>query len=136
MTTAKMVKALETHLATIVNKDIVAWENANFLPPEGAYYEVNTLFAEPESFGFGDEMTRQQGFMQVACKFPPNTGAGAARAQGDVIAAAFKRGLSLVADDVTTIIETAPEVGPGSNEAGRYVIRVKIRFFANIQKDA
>lgn len=136
MNTAAIVKAFERRFKLRWAKEKIAWENFNFIVPAGPYYEINFLFAKPVNLGYADEHTRLSGYCQVTMRFPANVGGGDARAEADQLALEFKRGLSLEADGVTTVVEETPEVGNGSNEGDRFVIRVKIRFYANIIKEA
>lgn len=131
MSAKAIKKALETAMKNLGGLPI-AWANVNFAPPEGAYQEVDILFAEPENPSMGDDFHRQSGYMQVKLQYPLNVGAGDAITRAQLLRDTFKRGLSLVADGVTTVIERTPEIAPGAKEGDRYVVNVRIRFYANI----
>lgn len=126
-------KALEVRLAEIAPAIETAWENDGYKPVTGVpYQQVNVLFAEPENPTMGDDFWRQRGFLQVQLRYPLNVGKLDAGLRAGLIRDHFKRGLSLVADGITTIVEKTPEISGGSPDDGRYVVNVRVRFFANI----
>lgn len=125
-------RALEVFLAELQPNFPTAWENDDFEESDIAYQQVNLLFAKPDNPTMGDGFYRQRGIFQVTLRFPQNTGSQAAAEHAEMIREAFKRGLSLEADGVTTKIDETPEVSEGRNIEGRYVILVRIRFYADI----
>lgn len=124
-------KALEKHLVELDDFP-TAFENQKFTPEEWPYQQVNILFAAPENPTMGDGFFRQRGFMSIRLLYPLNAGPGAIETRAELLRATFKRGLSLIADGVTTIIDRTPEIAPGAIEADRFVVTVRIQFFANI----
>lgn len=127
-------KALETRLAAIAEPLPTQWENSDFSPVEGQpYQEAYVLYAAPENPTLGDDFWRQRGYLQVSLRFPANTGKAAVFERAGQIAAWFKRGLSLEADGITTVIERTPEVTNGTKDGDRFVVNVKARFYADIQ---
>jgi len=134
MSQTAISNALEVRLNAIASPLATAWENVEFSPVGGVEYQkVDILFAEPENPTFGSGFNRQRGFMQVQLRFPLNTGRQAALARAEAIKNWFPRGLSLTDSGVTTVIEKTPEIAKGGNVEDRYVINVKIRFFANLE---
>jgi hypothetical protein len=133
MSVVKIAKALETKLKASYNDLPIAWENLKFVGTDGPFQVATVLFAEPENPTQGDNFYRQRGFLQISLLYPIDTGRGAAFARAELLRAGFHRGLSLVADGVTAIIEKTPEISAGKVEDGRYVVIVRIRFFANIE---
>lgn len=126
--------ALEVRLAALLPAIATSWENANYEPVPGTPYQAaNVLFAEPENPTFGDDFWRQRGYLQVQLRFPGNTGKAAAFQRAGLLQSWFKRGLSLEADGITTVVEKTPEVTNGTNDGDRYIVNVRIRFYANIQ---
>lgn len=126
-------KALEVRLAALNPALPTDWENTNYTPETGVAYQAATvLFAEPENPTFGDDFYRQRGYLQVQLRYPANTGKAAAFQRAGLLQSWFKRGLSLEADGITTIVEKTPEVTNGTNDGDRYVVNVRIRFYANI----
>lgn len=127
-------KAMEVRLKAFDADFPTQWENSNFTPVSGtAYQAANVLFAEPENPTMGDDFWRQRGYLQVQLRFPSNTGKAAAFTRAGQLQSWFKRGLSLEADGITTVVEKTPEVTNGANDGDRYVVNVRIRFYANIQ---
>jgi len=132
--TDAIVAALETHLRTLPELPPVAWENVNFTPVNGTPYVAPfTLFTEPDDAGFRDSSNIQRGYMQIGLHFPTNTGAGAARTLAKRLRRHFPRGSSYVAGGVKTNILATPEITGGTIEEGRYVVRVRVRFYAELQ---
>ncbi len=132
MSNVAIRKALEVKLKSITPDFPTAWENVSFAPEEWPYQEVNVLFATPDNPTMGDGYYRQRGFLQVTLKYIKNEGPGDIDARAKLLRDSFFRGLSLVADGVTTIIEWTPEIGPGAIEGDRFVVIVKVRFYADI----
>lgn len=136
-----IASALETRLKAFPGKPLqasgaeaIAWENYNFTPEtDRPYLSVFVLFAEPDDKGSADTTYIQSGYMQIGLHYPTNKGPGPARLQAKALRRYFPKGLSLVAGGVTTIVERVPTIGRGTNEEGRYVIRVTVRFFAQLE---
>lgn len=126
--------ALETALAAVDPTFPTAWANQSFAPPVSgaAYQEPFVLFGEPVNAEMGDRQHREEGIFQINLQYPPNTGDGAARTKAGAIKAAFYRTRSLVSGGITTVIERTPHAGGGRLEEGRWMVPVKIRFYAYI----
>jgi hypothetical protein len=123
--------ALEVALAAMTPALSTAWENAPFTPVVGTPYQrVNLLMAEPVNPEMG-RFTRDQGFLQVSLAYPLNAGPAAASARAELIRDTFYRGRSFTSGGLVTTVERTPEIAPGRVEEDRWVIPVKIRFFAN-----
>jgi hypothetical protein len=135
MSNVSIRQALEGKLNAI-EKLPTAWENKDFTKPSGPYQEVYILFAKPENPTMGDNHYRQRGVFQVTLRYPPLTGPLDAQLRAELLRETFKRGLSLSVNSVTTHIDETPEIGEGRNIEDRYVIVVRIRFYADIFKEA
>lgn len=133
MSNSAIRKALETKLNSILPKLPIAFENVNFAVPSGPYQRAFVLFARPQTRGFGNAPYVQRGYMQVNLMFPTGEGPRAAEERGKLLQLAFFRGLSLAADGITTVIDETPEVTGGAVEDDRFVVKVFIRFYADIQ---
>lgn len=123
--------ALETALAAISPPLATAYENAPYTPAVGTPYQrVFMLAADPLNPEMGTH-TIERGYLQISLAYPLNAGPGAAGARAELIRNTFYRGRSFTAGGVTVIVEKTPEVSPAIIEADRYVLPVKVRFFAN-----
>jgi Bacteriophage related domain of unknown function len=123
--------ALETALLAMTPAIATAPENTPYTPTVGVPYQrIYLLAAEPLNPEMGTHTT-ERGFLQVSLAYPLNTGPAAATARAELIRDTFYRGRSFVSGGVTTIIEKTPEIAPAMIEADRYVLPVRIRFFAN-----
>lgn len=125
--------ALEVALAAMSPALGTAWENVPYSPVTGTPYQrVNLLLAEPANDEIGGGIYMEQGFMQVSLAYPLDTGSAAAAARADLIRSTFHRGASFSASGVTVNIERTPEIAPARIEEDRYVLPVKVRFYAHI----
>lgn len=149
MSAVKIRAAMEVALDAMTPAIDTAWENAAFAPRgtvdaghriEGIpyaqgdgtpYQQVHILFAQPDNETFGSAHV-ERGFMQVALKYPLMAGTAAVTARAELLRSTFYRGQSFSSGGVTVIIEKTPEIGSGSVDGDRFVVIVKIRFFANI----
>ena len=123
--------ALETALAAMSPTLASAWENMPYTPVVGTPYQrVHLLLADPENPEMG-RFTQERGFLQVQLAYPLGDGPGAAATRAELIRDSFYRGLALTASGVTTTIEKTPEIAPARIEEDRYLLTVRIRFFAN-----
>lgn len=127
-------KALEAKLETILPKLVTVFENSNQSVPANTPYQIaNLFFARPLTTGYGNAPYIQRGYLQISLMYPLGQGPGPAQARGDLLELAFFRGLSLAANGVTTVIEETPEVSGGEVEGDRFVVKVFVRFYSDIQ---
>ena len=132
MSNSQITAALETALQAVDPTFPTAWENVDFIPPITAYQVVTVLFAQPENPTLGNAFFRQRGYMQVQLRYPIGTGKQAAVAKAEAIQTAFKRGSSVSSGGITATIERSPEIMAGYTDENRFIVNVKIWFFANI----
>lgn len=130
---AAIRKAFEVKLNAFDADFATAWENSNTSFDENKpYQQVALMLAQPDNPTMGDNFYRQGGYFQIDLKYPQNVGPADADARADLLRATFHRGLSMTHDGITTVVEKTPEIGAGSYEGDRYVVKVFVRFFANI----
>lgn len=123
--------ALETALASITPEIPLAWENTPFVPVNGEpYARVYLLAAEPDNPEMGRHAT-ERGFLQISLAYPLDDGPSAAMTRAELIRSTFYRGAAFTASGITTQIERTPEIAPAQIEDDRYVIPVRVRFFAH-----
>jgi hypothetical protein len=111
------------------------FENLDYSPIEGQPYQrVALLPAKPlnQTIGSSNNIAQERGLFQIDLYYPLNKGPGDADAQAALIAARFKRGLSVTANQVTTIVDQTPEVRPGRREEDRWVVSIRVSYFANV----
>lgn len=128
-------KALEVALAAMTPTVATAYENAPFTVPAPTvpYQQAWFLPAPPANPEQGNNLHTEQGVFQVDLRYPLGAGAAAATTRAELIRSTFYRGASFTASGVTVTIERTPEIMPGRVEADRFVIPVRIRFYAHIQ---
>jgi hypothetical protein len=126
--------ALEVALAAMTPALSTAYENAPFTPVvDTPYQRVTLLLAPPANNEIGrDGLYMEQGFMQVDLAYPLNAGPKPATARAELIRTTFYRGASFTASGVTVNIERTPEIMPARVEEDRYVVPVRVRFYAHI----
>lgn len=133
MSSVLVRRALEVALAAMAPSIAYAWENTPYTPVVGTPYAgVFLLLAQPANNEVGGNLYREEGFLQVSLAYPLDAGPGAAAARAELIRTTFKRGSSFTASGVTVNIERTPEIAPGRIEEDRYVLPVKIRFYAHV----
>lgn len=116
--------ALQAQLMTLGWEDQTAWEDRAFSPTTGVPYQVvNTLFAEPNSYGLGPG-AMERGLFQVRLMYPVNSGVAVSGARAEEIQAAFPKNLHLGAAKIMR----KPEITRLGPEADRDITIVRIRF--------
>ena len=123
--------ALETALNGISPPLASAWENSPYTPVHGTPYQrVYLLAAEPDNPEMGGHVT-ERGFLQISLCYPLDDGPSAAMTRAELIRSTFYRGAAFTASGITTQIERTPEIAPAQIEDDRYVVPVRVRFFAH-----
>lgn len=122
--------ALETALAAMSPALGTAWDNADYTPTVGTpYQQAHLMPAEPANPETGG-LVREQGILSVRLMYPLGAGPGTAETRAELIRSTFYRGASFTSGGVTTVIERTPEIAPGRAEDDRWVVPVRIRFYA------
>jgi len=133
MSTVSIRAALETKLATMAPALATAYENIAYTPIAGTAYQAPYLMpAEPDNPTMGDDFHREQGVFQISLFYPIQAGPGAAEARAELIKTAFARGQSMTAGGVTVRISKTPYIGQGRVDGDRWMVPVKIQYFADI----
>jgi hypothetical protein len=125
-------QALEVALAAMSPALATAYENAPFTPTAAAYQQVYLLLAEPDNPEMGSARYTERGYFQINLKYPLNAGSAAAATRAELIRSTFYRARSFSNGSVTVHIEKTPEIAPARVEDDRFVVPVKIRFFAHV----
>lgn len=126
---------LEAALAAMSPALATASENVAFTPTVGTPYQrVNVLLAQPDPIEMSGHFHREQGFMQVTLCYPLNEGSAAALARAELIRTVFYRGKTFSGSGVTLMIDRHPEIAPAMTEDDRFIVPVRVRFYANIQR--
>lgn len=132
MSNTKIKQAIETYLKTLAPAFPTAYENVNFKPPVGPFQVPTFLFAEPDNRGSKDSPYLQRGYCTITLAYPTNQGGGAAQAKAEDLRNYFKAGTTMPATNFNVIVERTPEITGGIIEESRYIVRVRIRFYAYI----
>lgn len=124
-------QSLENAINGMTPSLATAWENVPFTPTDGVPYQrIYLLAGEPSNPEMG-AFTQERGFLQINLCYPLGAGPAAAMARAQLIRSSFMRGTTLTTSGIATIIEKTPEISPALIEDDRYVLPVRIRFFAN-----
>lgn len=123
--------ALEVALAGMSPALATQWENAPYSPIPGTPYQrVYVLWNDPINPEMGT-FTQERGILQISLAYPLGDGSASAAARAELIRDTFIRGASFSSGGVTVIVERTPEIAPAIIEPDRYVVPVRVRFFAN-----
>lgn len=135
MSSVKVKAALEMALDAMVPALATAWPNVAFTPPIDSstpWQRADVLFAAPEDLEIGSTYHREQGVFLVTLSYPLQTGTGAAQTRAELLRGIFFRGATFTNAGVVVTIEQTPEIPAGFADGDRWVVPVKVRFFANI----
>lgn len=125
--------ALQTKLNAIPGGIPVAWENVDYTPIAGTPYQAAYVIpAEPENPTMGDDYYREQGIFQISLFYPIQNGTLTCETRAELIRTTFKRGESMTSGSVTVRINKTPEISQGRVDGDRWMIPIKIRYFAGI----
>lgn len=133
MSVVSIRAALETALNAVSPPIATAWENTAFVAPdlETPYQAAFVLFAQPENTEIGPQHV-QRGLFQVNLQYPLAAGTAAVNARAELVRAAFRRGLSLTSGSIRVTIEKTAEIGPGAIVGDRFLLPVRVRFYAPV----
>jgi len=124
--------ALQSKLESIPGSVDVAWENFKYDPVDGTPYQAAYVLHTVENPTMGDGFHRLIGVFQINLYYPLKEGTATAEARAELIKTTFKRGTSMTSGGVTTRIERTPEINQGRADGDRWMIPVKIRWFADV----
>ena len=109
-----------------------AWENFKYDPVDGTPYQAAYLLPSVENPTMGDDFHRLIGIFQINLYYPLKAGTATAEARAELIKTTFKRGTSMTSGGITTRIERTPEIPQGRADGDRWMIPIKIRWFAGV----
>jgi len=126
--------ALQSKLDGMSPALATAWENFkdDSVPIDGVPYQAAYLLPSVENPTMGDDYHRLIGIFQINLYYPLLEGTATAEARAELISTTFKRGTSMASGGITTRIEKTPEIMPGRADGDRWMIPIKIRFFAGV----
>jgi hypothetical protein len=125
--------ALQTKLNAMTPALATAWENAPYTPVEGTPYQAAYVMpASPENPTMGDGFFRMVGIFQINLFYPLQAGTATAEARAELIKSTFERGTSMTSGGVTVVANKTPEISQGRADGDRWMIPVKIRWYADI----
>lgn len=123
--------ALETALDAMSPALATAWQNVPYAPTNGTAYQRAFLLPAPPDNPERGTFTRDQGIFQISLAYPLDTGPGAAEARAELVRDTFYRGASFTSGGVTVNIERTPEIAQPIIEPDRYVVPVRVRYYAH-----
>lgn len=134
MSLASIKIALESAVKSAFPTMPIGWENVSYSPPvDGSmWFAVNVIPATPENPTLGDAFHREVGFMQIMISSPIDGGSGKSYSKAELIRDAFPRGTSFTSGGYTVTIAKTASIGPGSRQQDRFMLPVRIYWFANI----
>jgi len=133
MSSVVIRKLFEQALNNINPPIETAFENAGYSPRNGVPYQsANVLLAQPENPTLSPGFHREVGIFQVSLRYPANQGTGLVQARAEILRVVFARGVTLTEGQISVRVSATPEIAPGRADGDRWVVPVKIRFFANV----
>jgi hypothetical protein len=127
--------AFEVALAAMTPALSTAYENAEFTPVVGTPFQVVYLIpAEPDNLEMSGALYWEQGFFQINLHYPLGAGPAAAFTRAELVRSVFYRGASFSSGGTTVSVERTPEIGPGLTENDRFIVPIRVRFFAQITR--
>lgn len=125
--------ALRKHAIALDPSFDTARENVKFDPKANEPYQVFTVQPRTTSNPtFGDAFYRENGSFRINLCYPLNKGEGAAAKKAEEIQNHFKRGTTILEGGVAVIINRTPSIGAGYIQGDRYVIPVRIEWYADL----
>lgn len=126
-------KLYEQRLATwAAAKPIsVAWQNAPFTPPAGAYLRAFLLPADTDSQDLAGDHRAYTGVFQVSIVAPAGQGSAAAETLAEELAALFPNNLPLSNGEFGVQIVSPCSAGPAIQDGNRYTVPVWFRYRAD-----
>jgi hypothetical protein len=124
--------ALEAKLNAMTPALATSWENVPYTPVSGTAYQAAYLLPVTENPTMGADHHRLAGIFQVNLFYPLLTGTLTAATRAELIKATFKRGTTMTSGSIKVIVDRTPEIGQGRPDGDRWMIPVRIRFFADI----
>lgn len=127
--------ALEVALAAMSPSIQTAYQNADFTPVIGTPYQrAYVMLTTPDDIEMTGALYIEQGIFQISLFYPLDTGPAVAEARAELIRSTFYRGASFTSGAVTVHIDRTPEIAPAMAEDDRFMIPVRVRFLAQIQR--
>lgn len=131
MSTSIIRQILESELTGITPRIDSTFENDDYVPiVDVPYQSIFFLFASPDNAYISRKYV-QEGYMQVNLNYPELSGVAVVQARAELIRSKFKSGSIILS---TVHITSTPEIGQGTNNAGRYVLPVFVKFRQYIQE--
>jgi hypothetical protein len=124
--------ALEAKLNAMTPSIQTSWENVPYTPVSGTAYQAAYLLPVTENPTMGDDHHRLIGIFQINLFYPLLTGTLTAATRAELIKTTFKRGTSMTSGSVTVIVERTPDIGQGRPDGDRFMIPIKIRWYAEV----
>jgi hypothetical protein len=110
-----------------------AWPNVTFDPDNRVpWQKVNVVFSQPSEPTVGSDYYQEIGFLQVTLYYPLLQGDGPATSRAELIRNTFKKGTSVVKDDVTVQFNKVAQILEGVPTDEQYIVVVRVPFYANI----
>lgn len=109
----------------------VAWDNVKFTPPAGPYIRASLLPADTTSIDLAGEHRGYLGLFQLSVHVPLGSGAGAAEALADELAALFPMMLRLDSGAFWVQVTSPPSSYPGLTGDTHYMVPVRFKYRAD-----
>jgi hypothetical protein len=131
MAIIKIKKAFERKLLELPEID-TSYEGDDYQPSINVPYQRLLHLPEaPLNPTLGDTYRREIGVFTVFLNYPSSMSIEA-KERAEQIQALFFRGNTLVEDGLEVIIQRTPAIASGTQAADRYILPVRIQYFASV----
>lgn len=127
MTILKATIALDKRLKTAYPSITIIYENQQVVPPTNAiYFRTQHVLLEPIDPVLGSRYRREPINYQVFIVSPTNKGSGEALTKAEEIQELFKRGTTIVVDNLRIQIFNTPQIASAISISDKFVVPVII----------
>ncbi len=131
MALIKIKKAFERKMLTLAPL-ATSYEGDDYQPILGVPYQRLLLMPQdPLNPTLGDSYRREVGSFMVFLNYPKNNSIGA-KVRAELIQETFYRGMTLLEDGLEVIIQRTPAISQGYIAGDRYIVPIRIQYFANV----
>jgi hypothetical protein len=133
--TVKIEAAMLKRLAAMPGALPTEYENDTPLSDadkENPYQRPFLFLAEPGNPTAGTGFHRQYGYLQVSLFYPLGSGTGYAAEQAEALRAWFAQGTPVSEDGLDLTLYRTPYIAKGQRDGDRWMVVVKVLFFANV----
>ena len=132
MAILEIKRAAERHLLGLTPTLPTAWEGVSFTPPSTIYQRVQVQPRRIEDPVLGTGFHREFVSFQVFVVSPVNKGTAEAISRAELIRDRFKKGTSLLENNIRIHVLSTPQIAGASVQQDRIIVPVLIELVAEV----